>query len=68
MKKTLSGIIAAFAAIFTTGAVAGQGEKVDVPAPEVSGLNQDGKEIKFADLYAKGPTVIFFYPKASTPG
>lgn len=68
MKKMFSGIMAALAALLTTHAPASQGEKVDIPAPEVTGVNQDGKEVKFADLYKKGPTVVFFYPKASTPG
>ena len=45
-----------------------EGEKVDLPAPQVTGINQDGKEVNFADVYAKGPTVVFFYPKANTPG
>lgn len=51
-----------------TAAHASEGEKVSLPAPDVSGLNQDGVNIKFTDVYAKGPTVVFFYPKANTPG
>jgi thioredoxin-dependent peroxiredoxin len=47
---------------------AGEGEKVNRPAPDVSGVNQDGKAVSFKDVYAKGPTVVFFYPKANTPG
>jgi peroxiredoxin Q/BCP len=47
---------------------AAEGEKVSYPAPEVSGLNQDGVMVNFADVYKKGPTVVFFYPKANTPG
>mgnify|MGYP000898453310 CR=1 FL=1 len=47
---------------------AGEGEKVSLPAPDVSGLNQDGVNVKFTEVYAKGPTVVFFYPKANTPG
>jgi peroxiredoxin Q/BCP len=49
-------------------AVAGEGEKVSYPAPVVSGVNQDGATVNFADVYKKGPTVVFFYPKADTPG
>ena len=49
-------------------AVAGEGEKVSYPAPVVSGINQDGATVNFADVYKKGPTVVFFYPKADTPG
>lgn len=47
---------------------AGEGEKVNYDAPAVSGVNQDGATVNFADVYAKGPTVVFFYPKADTPG
>lgn len=46
----------------------GEGAKVDYEAPKVVGVNQDGKNVDFAELYKKGPTVVFFYPKASTPG
>lgn len=67
MKKTMRLLTAIFAGLFTS-ANAGEGEKVDYPAPEVSGVNQDGKTVNFADVYKKGPTVVFFYPKANTPG
>jgi thioredoxin-dependent peroxiredoxin len=67
MKLRFPLLAAIFSALFSTSH-AGEGEKVDLPAPEVSGVNQDGKEVKFADVYQKGPTVVFFYPKASTPG
>lgn len=38
------------------------------PAPEVSGPNQDGQTVHFKDIYAKGLTLVYFYPKADTPG
>ncbi len=41
---------------------------IGVPAPEVTAVNQDGKEVNFKDVYAKGPTLVYFYPKADTPG
>ena len=47
---------------------AGEGKMVSYPAPAVSGVNQDGATVNFADVYKKGPTVVFFYPKADTPG
>lgn len=37
-------------------------------APRVTARNQDGDEINLADVYAKGPTLVYFYPKADTPG
>lgn len=36
-------------------------------APSFSGLDQDGKEHKLEDYKGK-KLVVFFYPKASTPG
>ena len=36
-------------------------------APDFSGLDQDGKAHKLAD-YAGKKLVLFFYPKANTPG
>lgn len=41
---------------------------VGAPAPLVSAKNQDGKEVSFADVYGKGITLVYFYPKAATPG
>lgn len=67
MKTRLLMLTAIFNALFGT-AIAGEGEKVSYDAPVVSGLNQDGVTVNFADVYKKGPTVVFFYPKADTPG
>ena len=41
---------------------------VGSPAPKVSAVDQDGKPVNFADIYAKGITLVYFYPKAGTPG
>jgi len=67
MKTRLLMLTALFHALFGS-ALAGQGEKVDYPAPVISAVNQDGATVNLADVYAKGPTVVFFYPKANTPG
>ncbi len=37
-------------------------------APELSALDQDGKSVNLKEVYAKGPTLVYFYPKADTPG
>ncbi len=31
-------------------------------------LDQDGTEVNLAEIYAKGATLVYFYPKADTPG
>ena len=41
---------------------------VGAPAPQISAVDQDGKAVNFKDVYAKGPTLVYFYPKADTPG
>jgi peroxiredoxin Q/BCP len=41
---------------------------VGAPAPQVTAIDQDGKTIQFADIYAKGITLVYFYPKAGTSG
>lgn len=41
---------------------------VGVPAPQVTALDQDGIPVVFHDIYAKGTTLVYFYPKADTPG
>ena len=41
---------------------------VGAPAPEITAIDQDGKTVNFKDVYAKGPTLVYFYPKADTGG
>lgn len=35
---------------------------------EFSAPNQHGEEVALSSLLADGPLVLFFYPKAMTPG
>ena len=37
-------------------------------APVIVVADQSGTDISLADVYAKGPTLVYFYPKADTPG
>ena len=41
---------------------------VGAPAPDVSAPDQDGTQVPFRDVYARGTTLVYFYPKADTPG
>jgi peroxiredoxin Q/BCP len=41
---------------------------VGTPAPAISAVDENGQAIQFADFYAKGVTLVYFYPKADTPG
>ncbi len=45
--------------------------KVEPPyaAPDIEAVDQEGKAVKFAELYKSNPyVVVYFYPKADTPG
>ena len=43
--------------------------KVGDPAPAVSGVTDAGEKIALADVYKQQPyTLVYFYPKADTPG
>jgi peroxiredoxin Q/BCP len=37
-------------------------------APVITAVNQDGAPVNFAEVYSKGTTLVYFYPKAGTPG
>ncbi len=37
-------------------------------APDFTALDQSGSEVRLSKLVADGPVVLFFYPKAFTPG
>jgi len=41
---------------------------IGAPAPEITAVDQDGNNVSFADSYKKGVTLVYFYPKADTPG
>jgi peroxiredoxin Q/BCP len=41
---------------------------VGAAAPDITAKDQDGKAVNFKTVYAKGPTLVYFYPKADTPG
>lgn len=41
---------------------------IDAPAPQLTAVDQNGQPVVFADVYAKGVTLVYFYPKAETPG
>ena len=34
---------------------------------DFTAVNENGDEIRFGQLLADGPVVLFFYPKAKTP-
>jgi peroxiredoxin Q/BCP len=46
------------------------GEPLEVgqAAPDVIGNDESGNPVRFADFYHDGYTLIYFFPKADTPG
>ena len=42
--------------------------EVGAPAPAIQALDQDGRSVDFSKVYAQGWTLVYFYPKADTPG
>ena len=47
-----------------------QGEALAVGAiaPEEVSRDEQGREVRLADFYRSGVTLVYFYPKADTPG
>jgi peroxiredoxin Q/BCP len=46
----------------------GEPLKVGDPAPRASAPDEQGREVRLDEVYAGGMTLVYFYPKASTPG
>lgn len=42
--------------------------KIGNSVPDFQAENQNGEMISFSSLLEVGPVVLFFYPKAMTPG
>ena len=42
--------------------------EVGAPAPAVTGITQTGEKLDLGDVYKKGYTLVYFFPKADTPG
>ena len=58
----------AFAMLFFTKSHA-EPLKVGDTAPAVTGITDSGEKLALADVYKKQPyTLVYFYPKADTPG
>lgn len=41
---------------------------VGADAPAITSLAENGSPIDLTEVYDKGPTLVYFYPKADTPG
>ncbi len=57
-----------FFLLMTTLGLSSEALSIGTLAPQVKALDQNGKAVSFADFYDKGITLVYFYPKADTPG
>jgi len=67
--KLLRTLFALAAAMFLFATSQADPVKVGDPAPAVTGTTDAGAKLNLGDVYAKQPyTLVYFYPKADTPG
>lgn len=67
MKLVTQIFTAVTAGAFTAGASA-ETLAIGAAIPSVEQTNQDGNVVKLAEVGTKGYTLVYFYPKADTPG
>ena len=70
MLKALIGITLCVAAIvaFLLSTTKADPLPTGSDAPAIKSVDENGKEFDLGEAYKKGLTLVFFYPKASTPG
>jgi peroxiredoxin Q/BCP len=61
-------LIALLATMLFFATASGEPLKVGDQAPAVSATTDEGKTLALGDVYTKGYTLVYFYPKADTPG
>ena len=67
MRRLSQLLTAATATIFATQVLA-EPLAIGSPVPVVQQKNQDDQWVKLAEIGAKGYLLVYFYPKADTPG
>jgi cytochrome oxidase Cu insertion factor (SCO1/SenC/PrrC family) len=64
--------LAAVVALVAVPLLASAGDGVDLKvgdtAPDVTLTSHEGKEVPLSSLWAESPLVVYFFPKAFTPG
>ena len=63
IKLTLTVLFLAF-----TSSLSAKGLAVGADAPQLTVADQDGNAVNLGKVLSEGTTVVFFYPKADTPG
>jgi len=61
--------IVCYMSLFTfLGLKSADAVEIGADAPVLNAIDEAGQAVHFADYYAKGATLVYFYPKADTPG
>ena len=61
-------LIVVFAMMFGLFSSNAKPLEVGAEAPALTVSNSEGEKIDLAEVYGAGPTLVYFYPKADTPG
>ncbi|MGB0371914.1 MAG: peroxiredoxin [Opitutales bacterium] len=64
----LKTLFAALTALFSTSLMAREPLSVGEAAPALKVTTDDGSSVDLAKVYESGVTLVYFYPKADTPG
>ena len=67
-KRTFPSLTLGAVALAAAVAFGAEPLKVGDAAPNASSVDQNGKAVSLASLYGPGWTLVYFYPKADTPG
>lgn len=67
MRCTIASILA-FSFLFIMTTQPTQAATVGAQAPALTVTTDTGTTMSLGDLYKKGPVLVYFYPKADTPG
>ena len=65
MRKILIAFLAMQIPFFASRA---ESLPVGSPAPAITAPDQEGNPVDFSKIYEAGPVLVYFYPKADTPG
>src|SRR6202012_5022358 len=70
MERTIRPVFYIIMGILTFFGLAQPANALDLEAdaPALTAADQDGAQVSFGDIYKKGITLVYFYPKADTPG
>jgi peroxiredoxin Q/BCP len=66
--KNLRLLLLVLPAMFFFSKASAEPLKAGDNAPVVTGVTHTGEKLNLGDVYAKGYTLVYFYPKADTPG